>query len=94
MTSEFNHIQTNIDDDVSLKKLLKSKSKREKKRMESVSRAAEAEMDRLCRAKDRLENMKKTLLGIQSKTTKILNRNHLLEESVVFVPVAKLREKF
>ncbi|XP_065849292.1 pathogenesis-related homeodomain protein isoform X2 [Euphorbia lathyris] len=90
------------NDDVSLKKLLISKSSRGKKMVKAVSATeyqaaeaeAEAEMERLCRAKDRLENMKKTLVGVQKHKAKRTNRKHLHQESVVYVPTAELREKF
>ncbi|WCJ42273.1 Pathogenesis-related homeodomain protein [Euphorbia peplus] len=94
-----NEMNVEDNDDVSLKKLLKPKPSRGKKISKSIStteyETAEAEMERLCRVKDRLENMKKTLTGVQNRKAKKPNSNHLRhEESVVFVPIAELKEKF
>ncbi|KAJ9141318.1 hypothetical protein P3X46_031866 [Hevea brasiliensis] len=95
--SKSNKISVEYSDDVSLKKLLKSKMKRGKKRNNSISvtlsQVAEAEMERLCRAKVRLENMKQTLLGLQIGKSRKSNKNQLHQESVIFVPIAEIREK-
>ncbi|KDP41097.1 hypothetical protein JCGZ_03227 [Jatropha curcas] len=95
--SRSNEIGVEYSDDVSLKKLLKSKTKRGKKRVHSVWRSeseeAEAEMERLCRAKVRLLNMKQTLLTLQNDKPKKSNRNKSHQDSVIFVPIAELREK-
>ncbi|KAF2309769.1 hypothetical protein GH714_005016 [Hevea brasiliensis] len=86
-------ISVEYSDDVSLKKLLKSKTKRGKKRNNSISvtlsQVAEAEMERLCRAKVRLENMKQTLLGLQIGKSRKSNKNQLHQESVIFVPLLR-----
>ncbi|XP_050219261.1 pathogenesis-related homeodomain protein [Mercurialis annua] len=85
-----------ISDDVSLKRLMKSKTKKAKKINSILTRAAqaaEAEMERLCRAKVRLENLKQKLLRLQNSKSKKTKRNHLHQQTVVFVPIAKLREQ-
>ncbi|KAJ4833184.1 hypothetical protein Tsubulata_016055 [Turnera subulata] len=90
-------ITTEHGDDVSLK-LLKEKSKRVRKKFKSsspgASQAADAEMERLCRAKDRLDRMKQTLLRFQTGKAKKSSKTHLLEESVIYFPIAELKEKF
>lgn len=83
-----------LSDDVSLKKLLKAKSKKTKKVKfvaTGESQAAEAEMERLCRAKGRLECLKQTLSRFQIENSKKSNKSHLYD--MVYVPVAELREK-
>ncbi|GLU10561.1 hypothetical protein SLE2022_273540 [Rubroshorea leprosula] len=86
-------------DDVILKKLLKAKKReKKKKRVNLVARDGlqeyEAEMERLCKAKLRLENMKQTLLRHGVGKTKKLHKRHLLhQESVIYVPIAELKEK-
>lgn len=88
-----------LSDDVSLKKLLKGKTK--EKRANSIargggggeSRVAELEMERLCKVKGRLENMRQKLLKFQIAKTKKSNKSPLHEQSVIYVPVAELKEK-
>lgn len=90
-----NKASIELSDDVSLKKLLKAKSKRTKKVKfvaAGESQAAETEMERLCRAKGRLECLKQTLSIFQNENGKKSNKSHL-HESLVYVPVAELREK-
>uniref|UniRef100_A0A2P2JCF9 Uncharacterized protein MANES_14G158300 n=3 Tax=Rhizophora mucronata TaxID=61149 RepID=A0A2P2JCF9_RHIMU len=93
-----NEVNGEYSDDVSLKKLLKAKAKRGRNRADTNStwetQAAEAELKRLCVAKIRLENMKVTLMKLQSgKARKPSRTHHLFEESVIYVPIAELREK-
>lgn len=79
---------------MSLKKLLKAKSKKTKKVKfvaTGESQAAEAEMERLCRAKGRLECLKQTLSRFQIENSKKSNNSHLYD--MVYVPIAELREK-
>lgn len=94
-----------LSDDVILKKLLNVKKKKEKqkdkeKRVKIIGGgggldAFELEMERLCRAKVRLENMKQTLLGLESRKARKLNkrRQRVHEESVIYIPIAELKEK-
>lgn len=89
--------QANIEfsDDMSLKKLLKAKSKKEKKKVKLMAgglQAAEAEMERLCRAKIRLEYLKQTLLRLQNRNSRKSNKS-IPHESVIYIPIAELREK-
>lgn len=59
----------------------------------TMSQVAEAEMERLCRAKIRLESMKQKLQGLQTGKSRKSNKNQLRQESVIFVPIAEIREK-
>ncbi|KAK9269452.1 hypothetical protein L1049_001226 [Liquidambar formosana] len=94
-------VNMEFSDDVSLKKqmqFLKAKSKRERKRVNfkvgGGVQAAEEEMERLCRIEGRLKNMKQVLLRLQNeKTVKLDEEAHLHEQSVIYVPVAELKEK-
>lgn len=89
-----NQASIELSDDVSLKKLLKAKSKKTKKVKfvaTGESQAAEAEMERLCRAKGRLECLKQTLSRFQIENSKKSNNSHLYD--MVYVPIAELREK-
>ncbi|KAJ4709244.1 pathogenesis-related homeodomain protein-like [Melia azedarach] len=91
-----NQASIELSDDMSLKKLLKAKPKKGKKAnfvAQDRSQAAEAEMERLCRAKGRLENLKQKLSKLQSENARKYNENQLNDESVIYVPVAELREK-
>lgn len=84
-----------FDDDVSLKKqlkLLKEKSKRDKQRVDFKEgtgvQDAEKEMERLCQIKDKIEKLKQVILRLQCDKT-----NQWQDQSVIYVPVAELREK-
>ncbi|XP_060674905.1 pathogenesis-related homeodomain protein isoform X1 [Ziziphus jujuba] len=85
-----------FSDDVSLKKLLKARTK-EKKKVNFITvgecRAAEEEMERLCKIKDRLENLKQKLLEFKNDKAKNSVKPSLNGRSVIYVPVAELREK-
>lgn len=83
-----------LSDDVSLKKLLKAKTKEKKVNFITAGecRAAEEEMERLCKIKDRLENMKQKLLEFKNDKANNSAKSSL-DESVIYVPVAELREK-
>ncbi|KAL5549435.1 hypothetical protein UlMin_004666 [Ulmus minor] len=85
-----------LSDDVSLKKLLKEKS-REKKSTdfsyEGGCEAAEVQMERLCKAKDRLESMMQKLQKFRNNKTRKSDKTPLVEQAVIYVPVAELREK-
>ena len=84
-----------FDDDLSLKKqlkLLKEKSRRDKKRIDFKNgvgvQNAEKEMERLCQIKDKIEKLKQVILRLQCDKT-----NQRQDHTVVYVPVAELREK-
>ncbi|KAF3452738.1 hypothetical protein FNV43_RR03171 [Rhamnella rubrinervis] len=85
-----------LSDDVSLKKLLKERTK-EKKKANFIAaaerQAAEAEMERLCKIKGRLETMKQKLLDFRNDKAKNSAKSAVHGESVIYVPVAELREK-
>ncbi|KAM0963587.1 hypothetical protein ACFX1T_022607 [Malus domestica] len=86
-------------DDVSLKKLMNTRTK--EKRANFIAggggdgcRVAELEMERLCKAKGRLEHMRQKLLKLQNvKAKQKSNKSLLHEHTVIYVPVAQLREK-
>lgn len=94
-------VSKELSDDVILKKLLNVKKKWGKeKRVKIIGgggglEAFELEMERLCRAKVRLENMKQTLLGLESRKARKLNKRwqRVHEESVIYIPIAELKEK-
>jgi hypothetical protein len=85
-----------FSDDVSLKKLLEARTK-ERKRINVMAgdecQAAEAEMERICKVKVRLETIKQKLLRLHNYKAKNSDKSHLFQHSVIYVPVAELREK-
>ncbi|PON74145.1 Octamer-binding transcription factor [Parasponia andersonii] len=85
-----------LSDDVTLKKLLKGRTK-EKKRVNILAGVgcadAEAEMERLCKIKGRLESIKQKLLKYQNNKANNSDKLTLNGPSVIYVPVAELREK-
>ncbi|KAK4854200.1 hypothetical protein QYF36_020423 [Acer negundo] len=91
-----NQVSIEFSDDMSLKKLLKAKAKRDKKKVKFIAggelKVAEEEMERLCKAKVRLEYLKQTLLRLQNRNTKKSNKS-VSHESVIYIPIAELREK-
>ena len=82
---------------MSLKKLLKGRTK--EKRVNIIagsggeSQVAELEMERLCKVKSKLENMRQKLLKFQTAKAKKSKKPPLLEQTVIYVPVAELKEK-
>ena len=96
LDNEFIQEPMQLSDDVSLKKLLKEKS-REKKSTdfsyEGGCEAAEVQMERLCKAKDRLESMMQKLQKFRNNKTRKSDKTPLVEQAVIYVPVAELREK-
>ncbi|XP_017983444.1 PREDICTED: pathogenesis-related homeodomain protein isoform X1 [Theobroma cacao] len=92
-----NKVRKELSDDVILKKLLKGKKKREKKRVNITVGGGlqqfELEMERLCRVKVRLENMRQTLLRLETSKARKLNKNRLQEESVIYIPIAEVKQK-
>lgn len=95
--------QASIDfgDDVSLKLLRESVKKKKKLTLKKRCNAlqAEAEMERLCRIKDKLEKLQDVLLRFpnvgfnKAGPPPPAAAGTLNELSVIFVPVATLREK-
>lgn len=92
-----NKADMEFGDDVSLK-ILKAFAKKKKKRVNLEGgggvEEAEAELERLCKIKGKVEKLQKVLLGLPNhksiiKTTTTTTDDH----SVVYVPVAELREK-
>ncbi|KAL6191770.1 hypothetical protein ACLB2K_038159 [Fragaria x ananassa] len=86
-----------LSDDVSLKKLLKGKTKEKRAKIIAgsggESQAAELEMERLFKVKSRLENMRQILLKFQIAKAKKSKKPPLHEQTVIYVPVAELKEK-
>ncbi|KAF4393847.1 hypothetical protein F8388_018338 [Cannabis sativa] len=81
-----------LGDDVKLKKCSKERSKMRKRFNLFAgfgSEDAEAEMERLCKVTGRLETIKQKLLKFQNNKAK----NPWNEPSVIYVPVAELKEK-
>ncbi|XP_041021449.1 pathogenesis-related homeodomain protein-like isoform X2 [Juglans microcarpa x Juglans regia] len=85
-----------FSDDVSLKKLLEART-RERKRVNVVAgdecQAAEMEMERLCKIMGRLESIKQKMPRLKNDKAKHSNKSHLFQRSVIYVPIAELREK-
>ncbi|KAG6740069.1 hypothetical protein POTOM_057703 [Populus tomentosa] len=88
-----NEMSFEHNDDLSLKKLLKAKPKGVKKKGNPISAAAESDMEKLCRAKTRVENLKQKLVKLQTGKAWKSSKIRPLDESVVYVPTAELREK-
>ncbi|XP_054822647.1 pathogenesis-related homeodomain protein [Prosopis cineraria] len=78
-----------FSDDVSLKKLLEAKKRKVTYNFEGDSEAAELEFGRLSKLKNRVENMKQKIIKIRSHTKQPQSK----EPSVIYVPVAELKEK-
>lgn len=80
-------------DDVSLK-LLKEKAIRRKKTIIKGGelREAEAEMEKLCKMKDRLEKIQQVLKALPNRGYVKANKRSTNVSSVIFVPVAELRD--
>lgn len=85
-----------LGDDVSLKHL-REKAKEAKKKLNSNRRSglteAETEMERLCEIKNRVEKLQQLLL--QQPCSKFVksSSNKSADLSVLYVPIAELREK-
>lgn len=87
---------TELVDDVILKKLLKDRTK-ERKRANFIGGSgyedAEAEMERLCKVMNKLEILKQRLQRFHSGKAGNSVKTPLNGQSVIYVPVAELREK-
>ncbi|MCE3050622.1 hypothetical protein HAX54_047693 [Datura stramonium] len=83
-------------DDVSLK-LLRERAKKERRKLNSKEREkiqeAEAEMQKLCRIKDKIVRLQELLLRFPNPKCRREEDSGLDESLVVFVPVAELQEK-
>ncbi|XVF19029.1 hypothetical protein REPUB_Repub11eG0075300 [Reevesia pubescens] len=88
-----NKVSKELSDDVILKKLLNVKKKRVNIIVGGGLQEFELEMERLCTAQVRLEKMKQTLLRLETRKIRKLNEKRLLEESVIYIPIAELKEK-
>ncbi|KAH6762477.1 pathogenesis related homeodomain protein A [Perilla frutescens var. hirtella] len=91
-----NQMTMDLGDDVSLKHL-REKAKEAKKKLNCKSRGgipeAETEMERLCQIKSRVEKMHQLLLELPSSRFGKAGANNSSGLSVLFVPIAELREK-
>ncbi|KAL0346898.1 UNVERIFIED_CONTAM: Pathogenesis-related homeodomain protein [Sesamum calycinum] len=85
-----------LGDDVSLKHL-REEAKEAKKKLNCKSKGgmteAEAEMERLCRIKSRVEELQQVLLQLPSWRFGKNSATNSSDLSVIYVPVAELREK-
>lgn len=85
-----------LGDDVSLKHL-REKAKEAKKKLNCKSRSglmeAETEMERLCEIKSRVEKLQQILLQLPSLRFDKSSSNKSADLSVLYVPIAELREK-
>ncbi|XP_050118432.1 pathogenesis-related homeodomain protein-like isoform X3 [Malus sylvestris] len=87
-----------LSDDVSLKKLRNTRTKEKRANLiagggEDGCRVPELEMERLCKAKGRLEYMRQKLLKFQIvKAKQKSNISRLHEQSVIYVPIAEVKE--
>lgn len=97
--NKFGSYQASVElsDDVSLRKLLKAKTKRDKRKVNFMTgsglQAAKAEMERLCKVKDRLENLKQKLSRVQNRNVRKSSKSDVHDELVIYVPIVELREK-
>ncbi|KAI3443417.1 hypothetical protein Pfo_000082 [Paulownia fortunei] len=95
-TAESNQMTVDLGDDVSLKHL-REKAKAAKKKLNCKSRGgmleAETEMERLCQIKSRVEKLQQVLLELPSWRFGKASAINSSDLSVIFVPVAELREK-
>ncbi|KAK6147436.1 hypothetical protein DH2020_018348 [Rehmannia glutinosa] len=95
-TADCNQMNVDLGDDVSLKHL-REKAKEDKKKLNCKSRGAmlkaESEMERLCEIKSRVEKLQQVLLEVPSWRFGKSRAINKCDPSVIFVPVAELREK-
>ena len=59
----------------------------------TVMPEAEAEMERLCKMKDKIEKLQQVLLRLPSSRSSKADSAALNELAIIYVPVAELREK-
>lgn len=82
-----------VSDDVSLMKLLQERKKKVSFAFEGDSEAAELEFERLSKVKTKIDRLKQRLTGVQNCRSKGSDEVHLNEPSIMYVPIAELREK-
>ncbi|XP_073274332.1 pathogenesis-related homeodomain protein isoform X2 [Primulina huaijiensis] len=89
-------IPVDFGDDESLKHL-REKAKQAKKRLNSKNRVdlleAEANMERLCQIKNRVEKLRQSLLQFPCQMFSKTNATTSSDSSVIYIPVAEVREK-
>ncbi|XP_022857205.1 pathogenesis-related homeodomain protein-like isoform X1 [Olea europaea var. sylvestris] len=87
-------VAADFGDDVSLK-LLREKAKEAKKSNRKRSRmlAAEAELKRLCEVESKVKNLQQALRGLPNHGRSKVDGSTSTEQSIVYVPVAEVREK-
>lgn len=76
-----------------MKKLLKERKRRVNFIFEGDSQAAELEFERLSKVKNKLDSIKQKLTEVQDCRAKGSDEPYSNENSVIYVPIAKLREK-
>jgi len=81
-----------VSDDVSLMKLLQERKKKVSFAFEGDSEAAELEFERLSKVKTKIDRLKQRLTGVQNCRSGS-DEVHLNEPSIMYVPIAELREK-
>ncbi|KAH7849872.1 hypothetical protein Vadar_024224 [Vaccinium darrowii] len=92
------HKKANMEcgDDVSLK-LLKTIAKKKKKRVNfkagGGAQEAEAELEKLCKIKGKVKELKQILMGLPNEKSHQTDASTMNEHSVMYVPVAELMEK-
>ncbi|PSS01315.1 Pathogenesis-related homeodomain protein [Actinidia chinensis var. chinensis] len=90
-----NKIDMDFGDDVSLK-LLKDFAKKKKRvnfKAGTGVEEAEAELERLCKVKRKVEKLQQVLLGLPNRKSHKTDASVINEHSVIYVPVAELRDK-
>ncbi|KAL6560172.1 hypothetical protein OROHE_006410 [Orobanche hederae] len=95
-TGDSNQMTVDLGDDVSLKHL-REKAKQDEKKRSCENRdcllEAETEMERLCEIKSRVERLQQSLLQLPSRRFGKSSAVKSNDPSVIFVPIAELREK-
>ncbi|CAJ2637876.1 unnamed protein product [Trifolium pratense] len=86
-------VNDDFNEDVSLMKLLKERKKKVGFAFEGNSEAAEMEFERLSKVKMKLDRLKQKLSQVQNSRSKGSDEVYLNEPSIIYVPVAELREK-
>jgi hypothetical protein len=90
---ESTEVNDDFNEDVSLMKLLKERKKKVSFAFEGDYEAAEMEFERLSKVKMKLDRLKQKLSQVQNYRSKGSDEVYLNEPSIVYVPVAELREK-
>ncbi|GAU49121.1 hypothetical protein TSUD_376620 [Trifolium subterraneum] len=90
---ESTEVNDDFNEDVSLMKLLKERKKKVSFAFEGDSEAAEMEFEKLSKVKMKLDRLKQKLSQVQNYRSKGSDEVYLNEPSIIYVPVAELREK-